>query len=465
MTRPRRLTDVGRVLAAADAASPVDAVEAVAHELARALDATDVALLVTDLSGRAMVRLTHLAPGSGAPGSGAPNGGPLGAGPSGSGAPADERLERGERRDDEESATVLPFDGGPVERAVRAQAVEVLSPSRGGGRDQDDRWRVLAPVTERGESIGLLELHLPTEPESDVLDEIAQVAHLLAFVVIANRRHTDLFEWGQRSSDFSLSAEIQQRLLPEARTCEASSFTLAGWLEPAARIGGDTFDYSLARDQLHLSLTDAMGHGVDAALTASVCLAGLRGARRRGLSLLEQARVTNDALSTHAVNCEADDFVTGLVGRLELRTGRLEMVNAGHVAPYLLRDGELVRLGLEVDLPLGMFVETAYRSREVTLVPGDRLVLVTDGMLERNVATVDVPSAIAGTAHLHPREVVRALADSALAAAGHALEDDATVLCLDWHGEHSDARASVSGADPDRASLAHDPGPGRRPGP
>ena len=76
--------------------------------------------------------------------------------------------------------------------------------------------------------------------------EIGQVAHLLAFVVIANRQHTDLFEWGQRSRPFSLSAEIQQRLLPQARTCEAAAFTLAGWLEPAASIGGDTFGLQLA---------------------------------------------------------------------------------------------------------------------------------------------------------------------------------------------------------------------------
>ena len=48
------------------------------------------------------------------------------------------------------------------------------------------------------------------------------------------------------------------------QTCEAGAFTLAGWLEPAAGIAGDTFDFSLARDVLHLSLTDAMGHGVAA---------------------------------------------------------------------------------------------------------------------------------------------------------------------------------------------------------
>ena len=78
------------------------------------------------------------------------------------------------------------------------------------------QWTILAPMTERGEVIGLLELPLvPQEPGSlKRSPEIARLAHLLAFVVIANRRHTDLYEWGQRSRRSSLSAEIQQRLLP-----------------------------------------------------------------------------------------------------------------------------------------------------------------------------------------------------------------------------------------------------------
>jgi serine phosphatase RsbU (regulator of sigma subunit) len=330
----------------------------------------------------------------------------------------------------------------------------VLPPDRAqAGNGARGWWRVLAPVTERGESIGLLELYLQEEPAPETVAEIAQVAYLLAFVVIANRRHTDLFEWGQRSRSFSLSAEIQQRLLPGPRTCEAAAFTLSGWLEPAASIGGDTFDYSLDRDVLHLSLTDAMGHGVGAALTASVCLGGLRGGRRSGATLLEQASEANRALAQHAAIRGLDDFVTGLLARVDLRTGTCAMVNAGHVAPYLAQ-GEVVKaLELPVDLPFGLFRDRHYRSTQVTLQRGDRLVLVTDGMLERNVSAVELPQAIADTRGLHPREVVRALADSALEAAGHALSDDATVLCLDWHGNHDEERSVVSGADRERASA------------
>ncbi len=287
----------------------MEAVEAVARELGAAFHAAAVSFLIADLSGRALVRLAHV---------------PLVGGEGDLRTP----LGHGERRDLEESATVLPFDGGPAEQAVRTQAVQVLAPDPAqAGDGARGWWRVLAPVTERGESIGLLELYLEDEPAPETVAEIGQVAHLLAFVVIANQRHTDLFEWGQRSRSFSLSAEIQQRLLPGPRTCEAAAFTLSGWLEPAASIGGDTFDYSLDRDVLHLSLTDAMGHGVGAALTASLCLGSLRGGRRSGATLLEQATETNTAL--------ADQAATAGPRRLRHRTAR-----PGRPAHRHLRDGQ-----------------------------------------------------------------------------------------------------------------------------
>ena len=89
---------------------------------------------------------------------------------------------------------------------------------------EGDHWRVLAPVTNRGEAIGVLELCLPQEPDEQRVADIGLAGHALAYVVIANRRFTDLFEWGQRSIPLSLAAEIQHRLLPAAYTCEAGQF-------------------------------------------------------------------------------------------------------------------------------------------------------------------------------------------------------------------------------------------------
>ena len=425
---------VARVLDAAESASPVEAVEAVTHELGLALGASSVSFLIADLSGRALVRLAHVVLGD-----------------SGDDGPAP--LGRGERRSSEESATVLPFDGGPTEQVVRAQQTMVLPPDRsGGGPGVVGSWRVLAPVTERGEIIGLLEFLVPEEPSPGAVGEISRLAHLLAFVVIANRRHTDLYEWGQRTRPLSLSAEIQHRLLPGPQTCEAGAFTLAGWLEPSAGIAGDTFDFNLARDVLHLSITDAMGHGVAAALNATLCVGSLRNARNAGASLLEQTTLTNQALVEHAVSSGLEDFVTGLIGRLDLRTGILELVNAGHVAPYVARGSDIAAIDLPADLPLGLFPDAVYRPSRHTLEPGDRLVFVTDGMLERNAANVDLQVAIQGTRSLHPREAVRAMADRTLEATGHSLKDDATILCLDWYGGHGGARGAQHGAEPLRVS-------------
>lgn len=391
--------------------------------------------MIADLSGRALVRLAHVQLSSA------------------DGTAVSAPLALDERRALEESATVLPFDGGPAEQTIRTQQVQVVGPdaersaSNGGGP-----WLVLAPVTERGEAIGVLELTVPDRPGPAAVAEIARLAHVLAVVVITNRRHTDLYEWGQRTRPMSLSAEIQHRLLPGPQTCEAGSFTLAGWLEPAADIAGDTFDFNLGRDVLDLSLTDAMGHGVAAALTATLCVGGLRNARNTGASLLEQVTSTNQALVEHADDCRLEDFVTGVMGRVDLRTGSVELVNAGHLAPYLVRESRSVPLNLPVHLPLGLFADTVYRTSRVDLQPGDRLVFLTDGMVERNAVGIDFAAAIAETRALHPREAVRALADEVLRASDNKLNDDATVLCLDWHGGHGRRRDSHHGAEQQRAS-------------
>jgi len=425
---------MGRALDAAEAASPVEAVESVTRELGLALDATRVSFLIADLSGRALVRLAHIELDT-------------------SEVAARSPLAANERRALEESATVVPFDGGPIEQALRSQEVRVFPPEpRRTAADGPALWRVLAPVTQRGEVIGLLEFILPDEPHHDSVDEIARLAHLLAFVVIANRRHTDLYEWGQRTRPLSLSAEIQHRLLPGPQTCEAGAFTLAGWLEPAAGIAGDTFDFSLARDELHLSLTDAMGHGVAAALAATLCVGSLRNARAEGASLLEQVHTTNQSLLEHAAASALEDFVTGLIAPDDLRTASMDLVNAAHVAPYLARGDDVSTLDLPVDLPLGLFAESTYRASRITLEPGDRVVFVTDGMLERNAVGVDLAAEIRATRALHPREAVRVLADRVLDATGHELSDDATVLCVDWHGGHGRDRGSVRGAERGRVS-------------
>jgi serine phosphatase RsbU (regulator of sigma subunit) len=395
--------ELDALLEAVEAAPPIAAADVVGAILAEALAAEEVSFLIADFSGRSLVRL-------------------------------------GPRQDGASSGAMpehVAVDGTPHGRALEEQTVVVVA--------HDGGAAVYAPVTSRGEAVGVLELRLPYEPDEEACAAVGLAAHALAYVVIANRRYTDLFEWGRRSIPLSLAAEIQHRLLPGSFTCEGGQFTVAGWLEPAGDVGGDTFDFSVERDTLHLSMTDAMGHTVDAALLATLAVGALRNARRQGASLVGQAAQANAAVADHA---RSGRFVTGQLVRVDLTTQTAGIVNAGHPPPVRIRDGRAETVVLDADPPFGTQpIAAEYGVQVLGLRPGDRFVFLTDGMLEREAAELDLHAVLAASRDLHAREAVQHLTREVLGVSGGALRDDATALCLDWHGGPPRDRRSAAGAD------------------
>lgn len=399
--------DLRALLDKAEAASPVEAIDVMADELSVMLGADDVCFLITDLSGRAVARF----------------GG----------------TESNAAREQQEGTVHVPairLPGTVYEKVLRSQEVDLREHDSGS-------THLVVPVTNRGDAIGVIELVLPRPPDEHTVADIVAFGRALAYVVVGCRRHTDLFEWAQRTMPFSLAAEIQRRLLPDAFTCEAGQFTVSGWLEPANAVGGDTFDYALDRDTLHVSITDAVGHDVTAALLATVLVGSLRNGRRRAMDLLDQARTANDALAVHS---RVGEFVTGQLMRVDRRAGNMTIVNAGHPFPYRIREGHVEEIELDIDLPFGLEPGRPFRVQGFPLEPGDRIVLVTDGILERNAEHLDVLATLARTAGLHPREVVYVLGEEVLHATGGDLRDDATVVCLDWHGGLPHGRDTTRGA-------------------
>jgi serine phosphatase RsbU (regulator of sigma subunit) len=187
-----------------------------------------------------------------------------------------------------------------------------------------------------------------------------------------------------------------------------------------------------------------MGHEVGAAVLATVLVGALRNARRAGAGLAEQAGLANAGLCAFA---QRGGFVTGQVARIDLGSATAAIVNAGHPPPLRLRDGSVECVPLRADPPFGIVPGHEYHVQRPPLRPGDRLMFFTDGMLERNAATVDVEALVAATAELHPREAVQHVLQAVLVAADGMLKDDAAAMCLDWHGGPPRERTSDSGAN------------------
>jgi serine phosphatase RsbU (regulator of sigma subunit) len=128
----------------------------------------------------------------------------------------------------------------------------------------------------------------------------------------------------------------------------------------------------------------------------------------------------------------AEQFITGQLLRVDLTAGTGVIVNAGHPQPLRVRHGRVEPLDLAADLPFGIMPGTGYRLQPLALLLGDRLVLVTDGVLERNATRVDILDVLAATGGLHPREVVHEITTAGLRAVDGTLDE--MPPCCVWTG-------------------------------
>jgi serine phosphatase RsbU (regulator of sigma subunit) len=233
----------------------------------------------------------------------------------------------------------------------------------------------------------------------------------------------------------ALAAEMQWALLP-IRAFDYATFSIAGQLVPAYEVGGDMFDHALSNGSLLVAATDAMGHGLRASLLTTLTVNTLRNARRSGASIDAQAATADRTLNAQF---GGDQFVTALIMQIDLATGQLAVVNAGAPPAYRVDGGAVETVRFEADLPLGMFGSTPYAIQHSVLQSGQRLVLVSDGVLEAEPRDGGEPygdrrleGALLATRHLRPHEAVRLIAAGVRSYRNTHLRDDATIVCLDW---------------------------------
>jgi serine phosphatase RsbU (regulator of sigma subunit) len=336
---------------------------------------------------------------------------------------------------------LVPFgdgDGGPavlVNTHPAGQAYAAVRPVR----DDDHLY---LPLAVYGERTGVLAVRLPPARLDDpaLADDLALVATTLGRALRLADTATDIYREVRRRKRLTIAAELQWELLP-GRTCAGPEFSLAGQLEPAYTVSGDNFDWSLSRQYLTLSVSAGMGSGIGAALLTQLTVNSLRNARRSGAGPAEAAELANGIIYSQY---GGKSHSATLLLRIALATGQAEVVDAGSPRMLRVRRGEIELLAFDEQLPLGMFSDNRYRTQPLTVLPGDRLIIVSDGLYgARNPAGKsygDNPlSAALRSARLQdPNETVRFVIGDLLGYhEGTDLADDAIAVCLDWTGTTS----------------------------
>ncbi len=238
----------------------------------------------------------------------------------------------------------------------------------------------------------------------------------------------DLAGWVQQeltvSQELSRASEVQQGLLPQ-QLLSLPGWKTAGVCIPARAVGGDFYDWYPVGEGAALTLADAMGKGIAAAIIAATVRAVLRSAARFG----DVAGAVDAASAALTVDLDnAGVFVTAFHSRLDMDSGVLSYVDAGHGLSIVARaDGSSQRLRSTAP-PLGVDPETEWQVQTVQLDPGDTLIVVSDGVLDLYDGTLHSLDNLVTLALLaqDPWEIIEAIR----ARARGASSDDVTVLIV-----------------------------------
>lgn len=300
----------------------------------------------------------------------------------------------------------------------------------------DGQGLLWVPLSDGAERLGVLELTFPDGvAEPGLLDPVIAV---LVLLLITRRRYSDHWSRSRRSEAMSPAAEAQWSLLPPL-AFTTGRVALAGILEPAYEIGGDSFDYALDGDRLDFAIVDAIGHGMSAVLMSGAAISSLRNDRRAGSDLPSAYRNADELIIAHFGN---SFYVTGQIGTLDLATGILTWLNAGHVLPMLVRNGTFAgELRCQPSMPIGLGGPVKAVATE-PLQRGDRVLFYTDGITESKApdgthfGTDRLADFLvrASLEDVSAAETVRRLATAVVAYVGSGLNDDATMLLIEYRG-------------------------------
>lgn len=280
----------------------------------------------------------------------------------------------------------------------------------------------------------------PLEEIAGLIDASNAMRRSLAENVIASRLAER--EKERVTAEISIAAKIQEEMLPKEFSELRGRYGLEidACMLPARQVGGDFYDvFSVDDSRICLLIADVSDKGVPASLFMMRAMTVLRDCVR------SEADVADALMLANARLCKANDssmFVTAFVIVLDVRTGRFRCSNAGHNPPWLFRSNGVQKLSLKPGLPLGMMDIARYSSDGIPLLPGEGVLLYTDGVTD----SMNPDGALYGEERL--RGVLESVLNDGPGRADHAVRglvmdammfssgveqaDDLTLLSFSW---------------------------------
>ena len=265
------------------------------------------------------------------------------------------------------------------------------------------------------------------------------------------------------STELSLAARIQANMLPNVFPAfpDRTEFDIYASMDPAREVGGDFYDFFfIDEDHFCMVMADVSGKGVPAALFMMASMIILK---HNALTGKAPAQILTDTNAAICANNREEMFITAWLGILELSTGKLTAVNAGHEYPALTGpDGRFELLKDKHGFVIGGMEGARYKAYELTLAPGAKLFLYTDGVPEATSTENELfgTDRMLEALNVQPEAVPERLLDNVRAAVdGFVKEaeqfDDLTMLCLEYKGPDSPPMHKLEGwHDADKRKCA-----------
>lgn len=242
------------------------------------------------------------------------------------------------------------------------------------------------PANAGSEIIGALyvDSRFASRDISSVSHDILKAIAVEAAQLIENARLVQAEEEARRyQQELSIASSIQQRLM-EVHIPEVPFARMSGRNMSCKEIGGDFFDATSTTDHFAVVVADVCGKGVSAALLASTLQGMVYSHLVAQMPLADIVAAVNRFFTQKHLG---EKYATVVIARIS-RTGELEYVNCGHVPPLLVSQHQVSRPQLG-NLPVGLLPDATYEAGKLQLKPGDRFIIVTDGVTEAENARGD----------------------------------------------------------------------------